>query len=118
MNIICGYCKNNIYENGTVINSEIGPLLMCSVCRALYYLDVVVNPQTHEFSMQIEAVNLPQEDEYYLIRNSIEPMPLSAYLPKKPEVPQEQPIEPKDLIEVIHASVSPADFLRKVKYYE
>ena len=112
-NLICGFCQNSLYDQGSVIDSVIGPLLVCSTCRALYQINIVINPLSKKYVLSVRALHLPQDEEFYIIRSATDRIPLSEYLP--PPSPPAPPVE-KDLniSEIIQSSVTPSDFLRKL----
>jgi hypothetical protein len=114
-NIICGYCNNPLYDNGVIIHSGMGPLLMCSVCRGLYYIDIVVSSATEKFSLVVQVMNLAPEEEFEIIRNSSDHMPLAKYFTQHFN---HKPAETANLKEVIASSVTPSDFLRKLNSNE
>ena len=122
LNILCGYCTNHLYDHGVVINTEIGPLLMCGNCRGLYYIEIGINPSTDKTALYIKIANFPKEEEFNLIRGSTEHLPLAQFIKATQEPPRKQvinePIQKEDLKELINSSVTPLDFLKKLKQYE
>lgn len=109
-NLLCSYCRCSLADQGVVIESEIGSLLMCTVCRGLFYINFIVNPNNEISSIAIKSVNLPQEAEFDIIRYSIGSIPLSQYL-----LEQKAQVAPPDIKEVIESSITPSDLLRKLQ---
>lgn len=133
----CTGCFNLLYQNGSVIDSDIGPLVVCDICRALYYLQVT--PATEECVpiAVIVPTNFSPEDEYDVIRSAITRVSLSDYLLSQipPCTEEEQEKEEEERIinphfededeeeevplkDIIESSVTPTDFLEKLKFYE
>lgn len=117
-NLSCVSCKNQLLECGLLLDSDIGPLICCNVCRTLYYADVIINTDNKPVIVIQPIKNIDQNEEYEIIRTARSNVPLSEYIPKlEKENGEEKIIDPyfkQDLKSTIADSVTPSDLVRKL----
>jgi hypothetical protein len=110
-NLLCISCENQLFQVGLLLTTQIGPFVCCDVCRALYYIDVVVKPDNTSLIV-IQPTRMPPEEEFDIIRHSISSTPLKECL--LPPKERSTPVQPQDLKSVITSSVTPSDLIRRL----
>ena len=127
-NFVCVSCSNQLLETGVLLSTAQGPLVLCDVCRELYYIDALENAEGSAVIV-VEPMNLEPEQEYDIIRAAEKRTPLKEYLEKAEQpqelkdlwgnyLPNEKNINShfdKDLKSIIEESVTPSDIIRKIK---
>ena len=114
-NLPCISCSNQLFQVGLLLTTQIGPFVCCDVCRALYYIEVIVKEDNTPMII-IQPTGMEPEDEFDIIRHSISSTPLKECLSKEKSV-DEKNINPhfnKDLKSAIDSSVTPSDLIRKL----
>lgn len=119
--ILCAHCQNQLYDSGLVISSYIGPLLMCSNCRGLYYIDLIMI-MPGQYSLSIKTAEFTPDEEYKLIRDSVNPILLADFIKSMKEIGNSlpPPIKPlpsnvnTDIKHIIETSVTPSDLIKKL----
>jgi hypothetical protein len=115
-NVSCISCSNQLAECGLLLETHIGPLICCNVCRKLYYVDVITNADGNPLIL-MQPTDFVDEDEFEIIRSAISSVPLSEYLSEgeSGELKDSRIVNPhfdKDLKTVIEESVTPSDIIR------
>jgi len=127
-NLPCASCSNQLIDEGSVLRTDMGPFLLCEVCRKLYYIDVVTNFEEKPVIV-IQPTHFDPQEEFNIIRYAIARVPLKDYLPQEEnpdslgsdpwgdylKSPNEKNVNPhfeKDLKSIIEKAVTPSDLLR------
>jgi hypothetical protein len=104
-------------DEGSLLNTPLGPFVVCEVCRTLYYIDIVTNYENKPVIV-IQPAKLEPEQEFQIIRTANSRTPLKDYLDRENEGQIEKAnINPhfnKDLKTIINEAVTPSDIIRKL----
>lgn len=113
-NLPCVSCKSQLMDEGSLLSTYLGPFVVCEVCRALYYIDVVTKTDNKPLIV-IQPTKFDPGQEYDIIRHADSRVPLKEYLSKENEEKNINPHFKQDLKSVIEESVTPSDLIRKLK---
>lgn len=117
----CQFCSNSLVHDGLLLNSYLGPIVMCLGCRALYYLQTTIIENEGVLFTLIHAT-IGDEDAFDIIRRAEDHKNFGVFLAEEVEKGRElqssqQPQKEEnlsDVREVIKSCTTPADLIRRL----